>query len=176
MPFLSLFQNRYIQYGLIIVVVLLLLVGIYWKGRSNGIELMIAKYEAEKLQWQQQVAEMQQTFNLSAQEIALNYKQEVDAYKRALATTKKETIVKYVGNGKCDIPNGFVDIHNKAAKGKPLDETPKPNAHQSSGKTLTDTAEVVSQNYYLYAECATKLKGLQAVVKSFQKAQQALTE
>lgn len=177
MPLLGLLSNRYIQYGAIVLVVVLLLVSTYLKGRASGIEKMTLQYEAEKIVWQQEIATQQNLFNLSTQEIATTYKHEVDSYKRALATvSEKETIVKYVGTGKCDIPNGFVEIHNKAAKGKSLEETPKINSHQPSGRSLTDTATVVSQNYLLYADCANKLRGLQSIVKSFQAAQKALPE
>lgn len=174
---LALLTNKYTRYVLVVVIIILLLFGVYWKGKQAGINLMTARYEAEKIEWQNTIAKLQMSFEEQSKEIASNYNSQIEAYKRALATvSKKETIVKYVGANKCEIPKGFVEIHNKAAKGKAIEDTPKADSHQPSGKQLSDTAATVAHNYYLYSECSTRLKGLQAIVKSFQQAQQALTK
>lgn len=172
---LAFLSNSYVKYGLVALAAVLVVGGIYWKGRSDGKAIIEAKYAEEKIRWEQQIANMQQNFDQSTTEIVENYQQQLDAHKRAIETLKKNKVVKYVGESKCQLTNGFVDLHNTTAKGKEPSD-PKPNAYQPSNKTINDAATAVSQNYLICAENANKLKALQEVVKSFQQAQQALTE
>lgn len=171
----ALLSNSYIKYGLVAMATALVVGGIYWKGRSDGKDLIEAKYAEEKIRWEQQVDDMQQSFNRSAAEIVEGYQEQLAETQRALDNLKKNKVIKYVGKTDCKVTNGFVDLHNSTAAGKEPKE-PQPNAYQPSGKNINDVASAVSQNYLICAENANRLKALQEVVKSFQQAQQALTE
>lgn len=172
---ISLLSSKYAKYGLVALAAVLIVGGIYWKGRSDGKAIIEAKYAEEKIRWEQQIADMQQNFNQSATEIVEGYQDQLASYKRTIEDLKKNKVIKYVGKSDCKVTNGFVDLHNTTAKGKsPAD--PKPGAYEPSNKNLNEVASAVSQNYLICAENADKLKALQEVVKSFQKAQQSLTD
>lgn len=174
MTFFLLFKDKIIKYLIVLIVSAMLLIAVYWRGVSNGKEVIELKYEAEKIVWQNTIATLQSSFEEQSKEIVENYTQQVEAYKRALATTKKENISKYVGNAKCEIPKGAIELHNKAAKNKQFDLEPPPDSKKISDKTLTDFVTITSQNYYICAENANKLKALQELVKKYQEAQKGL--
>lgn len=171
----ALLSNSYIKYGLVALAAVLAVGGIYWKGRSDGKAIIEAKYAEEKIRWEQQVADMQQSFNRSAVDIVEGYQEQLAETQRALETLKKNKVIKYVGKTDCKVTNGFVDLHNTTARGKEPQE-PQPNAHQPSNKNINEVASAVSQNYLICAENANQLKALQEIVKSFQSAQRALAE
>ena len=59
-PLLSSFISKK---AIIFAVVLLLLIGVYIKGRYDGANLLEAQYTQEKLEWQSKISSMQKEFD-----------------------------------------------------------------------------------------------------------------
>ena len=74
------------------------------------------------------------------------------------------------------VPKGFVDLHNTAAAGDEISETPQPDAAQPTDKKLSDVATTVAENYYNYHILAARLEALQKIVSEYQLKQKELTK
>jgi hypothetical protein len=116
--------------------------------------------------------------------ITNDYNNEVSKYHTELAKLKdqppkvKEKLIRVYVSKKADVivPKGFVNLHNTAAKGKPLSDIRDPNANQSSTKSLSDVGLTVAENYYTCNAIRTQLIALEKVVIDFQHAQKELTK
>lgn len=155
----------------------------YYKGELNGISITEAKYSIEKLKWIDKVSKMQQEYEDTMNGILTSYNGQIADYEYQIELLKNQDpiiktryIHKYVPvETNCTIPKGFVELHNTAAKGKPLSEDPK-NAEVSTNVTLQDVGSTVAINYYQYNKISAQLKALQEVVRQFQNKQKELVK
>lgn len=83
-------------------------------------------------------------------------------------TVKGDTIVKEVpvyvsqkSDAQCDIPSGFVHIHNASATNSGLPSTTRESNETTSGIRLSEVATTVSENYTKYHQVVEQLKALQ---------------
>lgn len=153
---------------------------VYQKGRTDGvnsIELRIAK---ERLDWERKISDLQLKHQRDVSDIMVAYEFVVSQHRNQIAklANNPETIIRYVDryipiDVQCDIPKGFVELHNQAAIGVPLNDSPS-NVTETTDKTLGDVGEVVARNYYQCHEIAAQLEALQQIVIQFQQQQREL--
>lgn len=165
-PFLS-------KKAFIIIGILLLLIGVYIKGRYDGVSLMEAQYAQEKIEWENKIATIQSDFDKTLQDTVDYYNKESTKTKQIIkyVKSKPEVITKYVSKNSddnCVIPNTFVELHNKAADNTSLTDLHDIKGNGVSSKKLSDVANTVTLNYYQYNEMKTKLETLQKIVKEYQ--------
>ena len=79
-------------------------------------------------------------------------------------------------DSKCEIPNTFVELHNKAVDNTKMTELQSLNTSGVSNKKLSDVANTVTLNYYQYNEMKNKLETLQNIVKEYQSQQGKLPQ
>lgn len=187
-PLLSFMKPyKWILIGIALLLVVFLTVyyynKIYDEGYKAGVESTELKHNVEKLKWIDKVSKMQQeheaTMNgilTSYNSLVAEYETEIEKLKSQDPIIKTRYIHKYVPvETKCDIPKGFVDLHNTAAQGKPLSESPI-NTNATTNITLQDVGSTVAVNYYQYNKVVDQLKALQQVVIEFQMKQKELTK
>jgi len=161
----------------------LLFGGAYIKGRSDGRSLTEAAVEAEKSKWERKVAEAQADTTSKTDQITADYNKKAALYRAEIAKLKKsknvdtKIVEAYIPpKVNTNVPNGFVDLHDRAATGSSLESAPKPTAAEPSDKYLALVASTVAENYYACNEYIARLEALQEVVKTFQKKQKELTK
>jgi hypothetical protein len=175
------------KYLILAFIVLSLLGGTYIKGRSDGIAKVEAQVAAERREWEDKVAKTQAESDKKAAEIAEQYASVTSQYQVELSkllttvtdakgkVTPPQVVTVYVPVGADSfVPNGFVDLHNTTAAGRPLSGIAKENAGEQSTKKLSDVGTVVSKNYYMCNAVIAQLESLQAVVRQYQEQQQKL--
>jgi hypothetical protein len=123
--------------------------------------------------WQLKIAELKTEIakkELAATEITHEViTQYVDRVK--IVEGKTHEIIKKVpvyitkeSDDKCIVNNGFVSLHNYAAKNKLSDSTGNINEGSSNVK-LSNIAETISQNYGTYYQVVEQLKSLQEWIR-----------
>lgn len=177
-PLLSSFISKK---AIIFAVVLLLLIGVYIKGRYDGANLLEAQYTQEKLEWQSKISSMQKEFDDAVLKNMEDYLAESSKTKEIIryVKSKPQIITKYVSkdsDSKCEIPNTFVELHNKAVDNTKMTELQSLNTSGVSNKKLSDVANTVTLNYYQYNEMKNKLETLQNIVKEYQSQQGKLPQ
>lgn len=160
----------------IIIGALVLVGGVYIKGRYDGADKMKLEYAEEKMAWEKKINETQEKLNTSVQEAIKNYTKDTVTTKEVIKYVKsKPTVVtKFIPDDRCEVPNSFVDLHNKAVDNKTLHELSETTATGISDKKLTDVAATITLNYYQYNEMKTKLETLQNIIKTYKKQQSNL--
>jgi len=152
--------------------------GAYIKGRSDGSSITESKYANAKADWQREVAKKQTEFDVQLSNLRLRYERETAQYRREIASIKNNpsVVTKFVPvETQCNIPKGFVELHNRAATGVPLDPPPA-DPSTPTDKTLSGVGSVVAQNYYQCNILMDRLIALQEIVKDYQKKQKELTK
>jgi hypothetical protein len=176
----SLIKNPLVITGIALAVTLAF-VGTYVKGRYDGAAKIELEYAKEKATWVSKVDILQSDLQVANDKINKTYNNDTTKIKEVVKYihTKPKVITKYItveADSKCEIPQGFVDLHNKAADGVNLgelvDEPLDPN--NPSDKKLSDVGKTVVLNYYEYNQMKTKLEALQAQVSNFMKKQKEL--
>ena len=169
--------------GVIVVAVLTLAgIGVYVKGRSDGVALTEAKVAAEKREWERQVADLQLKHQKEVADLLADYNSKVDQYKEEIAKLAdnpkvvERFIDRYVPvQTQCTIPQGFVDLHNKAAQGASLSEIPT-GVNKPTDKSLGDVGSIVAQNYYTCNDIRARLEALQQIIIKYQQQQKELVK
>jgi len=176
---------KWVFLGAGIALIILLTVFFYNKTYNNGfkagVETTELKYNVEKLKWIDQVSKLQQEHTNTIHSILTSYNKaiaeyevEIDKLKSVDPIIKTRYIHKYVPvETNCTIPKGFIDLHNTAAKGLQLSESPV-NPEQATNNTLQDVGATVAINYYQYNKIVLQLKALQKIVIEFQMKQKEL--
>lgn len=161
----------------------LLFGGAYLKGRSDGTALTEAAVAADKLKWEQQVIEARNELDIKTDQITAEYNKKTAIYRAEINKLTKSiavgpSIVQTYIPQKVDtnVPNGFVELHNRAAAGSTLDPAPKSNAGELSNKSLVLVTSTVVENYYSCNQYISQLEALQEVVKTFQNKQRELVK
>lgn len=155
-------------------------VGVYMKGRSDGVALVEARVAKEKQEWERRVADAQIEHQKEVAEIHSAYGNVVGRFRNEIAklTDNPQVVERYINRyipieTECAIPQGFVELHNQAAAGQSLNDRPV-DSGRITDKTLADVGGTVAENYYTCNEIAARLEALQQIVKQYQKQQQEL--
>ena len=177
------------KYLILAFIIISLLGGTYFKGRSDGIAKVEAEVAAERKEWEDKVATVQAESDKHAVEIAQQYTTITSQYQTELSKllttvtdtkgkqTPPQVVTVYVPVGADSfVPNGFVDLHNTAAAGLPLSGVEKEKAGEQSTRKLSDAGTVISKNYYQCNAIIAQLESLQAVIRQYQTQQQNLTK
>ena len=155
-------------------------VGLYLKGRSDGVALTEAKVAQEKLKWERIVADNQIKHETQVAMIQASYASMVDQYKNEIAKLAEnpKVVERYINryipvNTQCTIPQGFVELHNQSAAGAKLNDNPV-NSGVDSKKSLSEVGSTVAENYYNCNDVRARLQALQQIVIQYQKQQKEL--
>ena len=155
-------------------------VGLYMKGRSDGVALTEAKVAEEKLKWERVVADNQIKHETQVAIIQSSYNTMVDQYKNEIAKLAEnpKVVERYINryvpvNTQCTIPQGFVELHNQSAAGAKLNDNPV-NTGVDSKKSLSEVGSTVAENYYNCNDIRARLQALQQIVIQYQKQQKEL--
>lgn len=121
----------------------------YWKIRELEYKATIAQYEAS-------AGDVSHT-------VEIRY---VDRVRTIIEKGKdnERVVTVYVPqhvDSACTINNGFVVLHNGAAAGEKVPETPGPTNDEASGIRLSEVEEIVVKNYNKYHQVAAQLEELQ---------------
>lgn len=142
-----------------------LMFGIYAQGA-------ISEHDAYKVEIEQAKAKIAQIEAKGAEktvEIVTKYVDRVQVIKEKGSTIyeKIPTYITQKSDDRCIVPNGFVVLHDSAAKNEIPGTTGAPNEGASEVK-ISRVAEVVVDNYTTYHEIAEQLKALQGWVRAQQ--------
>lgn len=155
--------------------------GIYIKGRYDGAAKVELRYAKEKEAWVSKVTNLQSDLYSANEKINKKYNNETTKIQEVIkyVQAKPKVITKYItieADSKCEIPQGFVDLHNKAADGVNLGELidNQLDPNDPSDKKLSDVGKTVVLNYYEYNQMKSKLEALQAKVIEFMNKQKEL--
>jgi hypothetical protein len=160
-PFISTYQLP-IQVASIAVLVF----GVYMEG---GI--------ATQEKWEARVAEVKLEMSKKETASAETTTKVVTKYinKVQIVKEKGNEIIKQVpvyitkdADAKCDVPTGFVMLHDSASRNEVPDSTRKVDGTTSTVK-ISEVAETVIDNYTTYYQVAEQLRSLQEWIKEQQK-------
>lgn len=160
-PFVSLYRVP-----LQVVSIAILVFGVYMEGGIATQEKWEAKVAEVKLEMaQKETASVETTVK-----VVTKYVNKVQIVKE-----KGNEIIKQVpvyitkdADTKCDVPTGFVVLHDSASRNEVPDATRKSDATTSTIK-ISGVAETVVDNYTTYHEVAQQLRSLQEWVREQQK-------
>lgn len=160
-PFVGLYLKQ-----IRIASIVALLVGIWFNG-----------YIAREDYWQAQFAEMKiaaakreaESAKVTTQ-VVTKYIDRVTVVKETSDATVKAIpkLISQDADAKCDVPNGFVMLHDSAAKGEVPDTSGSSN-EAASGVKISEVGQTVTENYGTCHQNAEQLKSLQEWIKSQQK-------
>lgn len=179
--FLPNIQAFFAKYAIAALIIVVSLGGVYIKGRYDGSAKVEAEYANQKTEWVTDVFTHQSIFGTQANDILKDYWSSNIVYKDVIkyVKSKPEVITQYVPleyDRKCEVPQGFVELHNKAAAGTSVQELQDipTNYGVPSDKKLSDIARTVTINYTEYNDMKNQLISLQKTVRKFQEQQEAL--
>jgi len=156
-PFIS-------QYTLPIQVIsiIVLVFGVYMEGGISNQE----KWEAKVAEVKLEMAKKETASAEVTTKVITKYVTKIEVVKE-----KGNEIIKQVpvyitkdADAKCDVPTGFVVLHDSASRNEVPDSTRSINAGTSEVK-LSDVATTVTENYTTYHKVAEQLKSLQEWIK-----------
>ncbi len=151
--------------GLTVVVVV---VAAFGMGFEEGRSKVYAEWEDER---ERQEAARLVVNTRQAQEtvkIVTEYIDRVQVIKETAEPIIKEVTVYVPRDTECDIPHGFVSVHNAAAHSLPVPEPAKHSNDAPSGIDLTTATETIAENYIRCADNTDKLIALQHWVNRMQ--------
>lgn len=149
-----------------IVGISLLVVGVYFRG-GYGVEMeWRAKVEEMKLE----IAKKEKESAEVSTKVVTKYIDRVTVVKEKGDVIIKEIpkLISQSDDDKCAVPNGFVSVHNAAAKNEVPDTSRSTNEGTSSVK-ISGVAETVAENYTTYHQVAQQLRSLQEWIREQQK-------
>jgi len=156
-PFIS-------QYTLPIQVIsiIVLVFGVYMEGGISNQE----KWEAKVAEVKLEMAKKETASAEVTTKVITKYVTKIEVVKE-----KGNEIIKQVpvyitkdADAKCDVPTGFVVLHDSASRNEVPDSTRSIDAGTSEVK-LSDVATTVTENYTTYHKVAEQLKSLQEWIK-----------
>lgn len=160
-PFVSIYRLP-IQ----VVSIAVLVFGVYMEGGISNQEKWEAKVAETKLEMSKKETASAETTT----KVVTKYINKVQIVKE-----KGDEIIKQVpvyiskdADAKCDVPTGFVMLHDSASRNEVPDSTRKIDGTTSSVK-ISGVAETVIDNYTTYYQVAEQLRSLQEWIKEQQK-------
>ena len=160
-PFIS-------QYTLPIQVIsiIVLVFGVYMEGGISNQE----KWEAKVAEVKLEMAKKETASAEVTTKVITKYVTKIEVVKE-----KGNEIIKQVpvyitkdADAKCDVPTGFVVLHDSASRNEVPDPTRKVDGTTSEVK-ISGVAETVVENYTTYHQVAEQLRSLQEWIKEQQK-------
>jgi len=145
-----------------IIGVVLIIFGFYMEGGISNQE----KWEAKVAEVKLEMAKKDTASAEASTKVVTKYITKVEVVKEKGEALIKE-IPKYISkdaDAKCDVPNGFVVLHDSASRNEVPDSTRSVDAGTSEVK-LSDVATTVTENYTTYHKVAEQLKSLQEWIK-----------
>jgi len=160
-PFVSIYRLP-IQ----VVSIAVLVFGVYMEGGISNQEKWQARVAETKLEMSKKETASAETTT----KVVTKYINKVQIVKE-----KGNEIIKQVpvyiskdADAKCDVPNGFVMLHDSASRNEVPDSTRKVDGTTSEVK-ISGVAETVIDNYTTYYQVAEQLRSLQEWIKEQQK-------
>jgi hypothetical protein len=147
--------------GIAMIVVGVFVSGGLWTQREFLIEIEKAKEE---------IARIEKESAENTAKIEAEYKNKVVIIKEKgdVIIQKVPEYISKTSDAKCDVPNGFVVLHDSAAKNE-IPNTTREFNENSSGVGLSEIATTVAGNYGTCHEVREQLKSLQDWVKEQEK-------
>ena len=145
-----------------IIGVVLIIFGFYMEGGISNQE----KWEAKVAEVKLEMAKKETASAEVTTKVITKYVTKIEVVKEKGNVIIKE-IPKYISkdaDAKCDVPNGFVVLHDSASRNEVPDSTRSIDAGTSEVK-LSDVATTVTENYTTYHKVAEQLKSLQEWIK-----------
>lgn len=128
-----------------------------WTQREYLIQLEEAK---------QQIAKIESQSKQITEKVVVQYRDKIVTIREQGETIVKE-IPKYItveSDAKCDVPNGFVVLHDATAQTK-VPPAPSSTDGDASGVKISEVGRTVSQNYTTCNQVREQLKSLQEWVR-----------
>lgn len=175
--------TRLIAAGLVIVTILGLFGTAYHKGKQAGmkqvqIELdrQRIQWEKDKLTWEANVTTQTDLYESKVDELTNSWKSKEQLFREEIDRLKKTPDIVFVPRTtQCTVPKGFIEQHDRAAKGL-QSGIPSTDFAEPTTKTLTEISNLVAKNYYKCNDIRNQLETLQTIVKEFKKGQKALSQ
>jgi hypothetical protein len=149
-----------------VVSISVLVFGVYMEGGISNQE----KWEAKVAEAKLEMAKKETASAETTTKVVTKYINKVQIVKE-----KGDEIIKQVpvyiskdADAKCDVPTGFVMLHDSASRNEVPDSTRKVDGTTSSVK-ISGVAETVIDNYTTYYQVAEQLRSLQEWIKEQQK-------
>jgi hypothetical protein len=145
-----------------IIGVVLIIFGFYMEGGISNQE----KWEAKVAELKLEMAKKETASAEVTTKVITKYVTKIEVVKEKGNVIIKE-IPKYItkdADAKCDVPTGFVVLHDSASRNEVPDSTRSIDAGTSEVK-LSDVATTVTENYTTYHKVAEQLKSLQEWIK-----------
>lgn len=140
----------------------LLVIGIFAHGGIWTQQEFLKEIEKAKAE----IARIEAESKKISEKVVVKYKEKIVTIKEQGEQIVKEVPI-YVtkdSDAKCDVPNGFVVLHDSASKNE-VPRTPSSTDGDSSGVKLSEVATTVATNYTTCHEVRAQLKALQDWVK-----------
>lgn len=149
-----------------IVGVLMLAAGIFISGGIWTQREFLKEIEKAK----EEIARIEKESEEKTAEIETVYKDKIVVIKEKgdVIIQKVPEYISKTSDAKCDVPNGFVVLHNSAVKNEVPNTTREFN-EESSGVELSTVAKTVTGNYTTCNEVREQLKSLQDWVSAQEK-------
>jgi hypothetical protein len=125
------------------------------------------EYLAEVEKFKQEVARIEKESQAATEKIVTQYKEKLVVVKEKgdVIIQKVPEYITKESDAKCDVPNGFVVLHDSASKNEIPNTTSSSNG-EASGVALSTVATTVVGNYTTCHEVREQLKSLQDWVKN----------
>lgn len=125
------------------------------------------EYLAEVEKFKQEVARIEKESKEATEKVITKYKEKIVVVKEKgdVIIQKVPEYITKESDAKCDVPTGFVVLHDSASKNEIPDTSSSTNA-ESSGVALSSVATTVVGNYTTCHEVREQLKSLQEWVKN----------
>lgn len=124
-------------------------------------------YLVEIQKFKQEVARIEKESKAATEKIVIQYKEKIVVVKEKgnVIIQKVPEYITKESDAKCDVPNGFVVLHDSASKNEVPDSTSSSNG-EASGIALSTVATTVVRNYTTCYEVREQLEALQSWVKN----------
>lgn len=146
--------------------VVVLSFGLYLEGGISNED----KWQAKVKEMQAEIAQTEKAGAEASVKIVTKYIDRVQIVKEKgdVLVQKVPEFISKESDAKCVIPNGFVLLHDSAAKGE-VPDTSRGSNEATSGVALSTVGKTVTENYTTYHQVAEQLRSLQEWVAEQQK-------
>ena len=101
------------------------LTGVYFVGKSNGKQAVLEQVKQEREEWAKKIVDAQKDVDLQVAKVKAEYILKENTYQNQIKKLKNsQVITTYIPQTvNFKVPNGFVKLHDTAAKGTELSES-----------------------------------------------------
>lgn len=146
--------------------IVVFLLGIFFMG-GYGVEM---SWRAKVEDMKQEIAKKEEESKEATSKVIVKYVERIKVVKETSDVQIKAIpqLISKDADAKCDVPNGFVVLHDAAAKNEIPDTTSGTNA-ASSGIKISEVGQTVTENYGTCNTNSEQLKSLQEWIRAQQK-------